>query len=40
MKDAGWVEGRNLEIKIVSIIGSGKTPSILRRMPLPYRRTL
>jgi putative tryptophan/tyrosine transport system substrate-binding protein len=26
MKDAGWVEGRNLEIKVVSIIGSGKTP--------------
>jgi len=27
MKDAGWVEGRNLEIKVVSIIGSGKTPA-------------
>src|SRR5579864_2844599 len=27
MKDAGWVEGRNLEIRIVSIIGSGKTPA-------------
>jgi putative ABC transport system substrate-binding protein len=27
MKDAGWVEGDNLEIKIVSIIGSGKTPA-------------
>jgi putative ABC transport system substrate-binding protein len=27
MKDAGWVVGRNLEIKIVSIINSGKTPA-------------
>ncbi|HEY7243038.1 MAG TPA: ABC transporter substrate-binding protein [Xanthobacteraceae bacterium] len=26
MKNAGWIEGRNLEIKVVSIIGSGKTP--------------
>jgi putative tryptophan/tyrosine transport system substrate-binding protein len=27
MKDAGWVDSRNLEIKVVSIIGSGKTPA-------------
>jgi putative tryptophan/tyrosine transport system substrate-binding protein len=26
MKDAGWIDGRNLEIKVVSIIGSGKVP--------------
>ena len=26
MKDAGWVDGGNLEIKVVSILGSGKTP--------------
>jgi putative ABC transport system substrate-binding protein len=27
MKDAGWIEGRNLEIRVVSIISSGKTPA-------------
>jgi putative ABC transport system substrate-binding protein len=27
MKDAGWIEGRNLETRIVSIMGSGKTPA-------------
>jgi putative tryptophan/tyrosine transport system substrate-binding protein len=27
MKDAGWVVGGNLEIKVVSIINSGKTPA-------------
>jgi putative tryptophan/tyrosine transport system substrate-binding protein len=26
MKGAGWIEGRNLEIRIVSILGSGKEP--------------
>jgi ABC-type uncharacterized transport system substrate-binding protein len=26
MKEAGWVEGRNLEVKVISIIGSGKNP--------------
>jgi hypothetical protein len=26
MKEAGWVEGRNLEIKVISILGSGKSP--------------
>jgi len=26
MKGAGWIEGRNLEIRIVSILGSGKKP--------------
>jgi putative tryptophan/tyrosine transport system substrate-binding protein len=27
MKNAGWIEGRNLDIRIVSIIGSGKSPT-------------
>ncbi len=27
MKGAGWIEGRNLDIRIVSIIGSGKSPA-------------
>lgn len=27
MKNAGWVEGRNLDTRIVSIIGSGKSPA-------------
>src|SRR4029077_8987452 len=27
MKDEGWVDGRNLEIKVAAIIGSGKTPA-------------
>src|SRR5690242_5965241 len=26
MKEAGWVEARNLEIKVISILGSGKSP--------------
>lgn len=26
MKGAGWIEGRNLEIRVVSILGSGKSP--------------
>lgn len=27
MKGAGWIEGRNLEIRTVSILGSGKSPA-------------
>jgi putative ABC transport system substrate-binding protein len=27
MKGAGWIEGRNLDMRIVSIIGSGKSPA-------------
>jgi putative ABC transport system substrate-binding protein len=27
MKHAGWIDGRNLDIRVVSIIGSGKSPA-------------